>query len=82
MKKFEYDTAGRLKVVKDDSGTTLETYYYGASRERLMTDIAGVGKTYYAWGGGGVICEYTEATGFSTPDFAYSYQYAGGLIPT
>jgi len=38
--RFEYDSAGRLVKVKDDSNNVLETYTYGASRERLIKEEA------------------------------------------
>ncbi len=77
--RFEYDAAGRLVKIKDDSNNVIETYTYGASRERLMTETAS-GRTYYTWGGSNVTCEYTEATASSVPVFLKSYQYAGSRL--
>jgi RHS repeat-associated protein len=79
--RFEYDSAGRLVVVKaDDNTTVLETYTYGASRQRLQT-ISGSLTTYYAWGGSSVLCEYTETTGNgATFAFKKSYIYAGSRL--
>ncbi len=78
--RFEYDAAGRLKVIKDDSGSVIyETYTYGASRERLINEYAG-GRTYYVWGGSNVIAEYTETTSGTTPTYAKSYVYAGSRL--
>ena len=36
--RFEYDAAGRLAKVLDDSLNVLETYTYGATRERLINE--------------------------------------------
>jgi RHS repeat-associated protein len=67
-------------VVKDDAGTPLESYSYGASRQRLQT-ISGSLTTYYAWGGSSVLCEYTETTGNgATFAFKKSYIYAGSRL--
>jgi RHS repeat-associated protein len=80
FQRFEYDSAGRLVVVKDDAGTPLESYSYGASRQRLQT-ISGSLTTYYAWGGSSVLCEYTETTGNgATFAFKKSYIYAGSRL--
>jgi len=75
--KFEYDAAGRLVKVKDDSNNVLETYTYGASRERLMTETSSQ-RTYYAWGGQSVIAEYTETS--TTPNYDKSYIFAGSRL--
>ncbi len=77
--RFEYDAAGRLVKIKNDSNTELETYTYGATRERLITTTS-TQRTYYAWGGSSVICEYTEPIASSTPAYAKSYQYAGSRL--
>ncbi len=77
--RFEYDAAGRLVKIKNDSNTVLETYTYGASRERLITTTS-TQRTYYAWGGSSVMCEYTEPIASSTPAYAKSYQYAGSRL--
>lgn len=74
--KFEYDAAGRIFKVKDDSNNVLETYTYGASREKLKVETSSQ-KTYFAWGGQNVISEYTEATASTTPGYVKSYIYAG-----
>lgn len=59
--RFEYDAAGRLKKVIDDvSSATLETYTYGAGREKLVVQ-AGTSLTHYVWGGGAIIAEYTTS---------------------
>ena len=77
--KFEYDAAGRLFKVKDDSNNPMETYTYGASREKLKVETS-TQKTYYAWGGQSIIAEYTEPTSSSTPTYAKSYIYAGSRL--
>jgi RHS repeat-associated protein len=77
--RFEYDAAGRLVKVKDDSNNVLETYTYGADRNRLINDT-GSQKTYYAWGGNAVIQEYTEPSNSSTPVYSKSYVYAGDRL--
>jgi RHS repeat-associated protein len=74
--KFEYDAAGRLVVIKNDSNNVLEEYKYGASRNRLIKQDA-TERTYYAWGEQAVICEYKEPVTSSTPAYAKSYVYAG-----
>ncbi len=58
--RFEYDAAGRLVKIKDDSNNVLETYTYGATRKRFINETSS-GRTYYAWGGQSVIAEYTES---------------------
>lgn len=75
--KFEYDAAGRLKKVKDDSNNVLETYTYGASREKLMVETSSL-RTYYAWGGQSIMAEYTETS--TTPSYNKSYVYAGSRL--
>ncbi|HMO82097.1 MAG TPA: RHS repeat-associated core domain-containing protein [Pyrinomonadaceae bacterium] len=57
----------------------LETYTYGASRERLVTETS-THRTYYAWGGSAPVVEYTEATASSDPEYSRSYVYAGGRL--
>lgn len=77
--KFEYDAAGRLKKVMDDSNNVLETYTYGATREKLIVETSSQ-RTYYAWGGQSIVAEYTEVTASSTPDYSKSYIYAGSRL--
>ncbi len=64
--KFEYDAAGRLMKIKDDSNNVIETYTYGADRSRLITETA-TQRTYYVWGGSSPLVEYTEPVVSSTP---------------
>ena len=78
---FEYDAAGRLVKVKDDStpNNVLETYTYGADRNRLINETT-TGRTYYAWGGSSVIQEYREPIASSIPVYSKSYVYAGSRL--
>lgn len=79
--RFQYDSAGRLtKVIDDATSTDLETYTYGATRERLKKQVSNGDKTYYAWGGQNVIAEYTETSAQSTPYYNKSYIYAGSRL--
>jgi RHS repeat-associated protein len=77
--KFEYDAAGRLVKIKNDSNTVLETYTYGASRERLMVETSSQ-RRYFAWGGQNVVAEYVETGSGTTPDYSKSYIYAGSRL--
>jgi RHS repeat-associated protein len=77
--KFEYDAASRLVKIKDDSNNALETYTYGASRNRLINEYSS-GRTYYCWGGGSPIIEYTESTLGTAPSYSKSYVYAGSRL--
>ena len=77
--RFEYDAAGRLVVDNDDAGDPIEEYTYGASRNRLINEIAS-GRTYYAWGGSSPLVEYIEETSPSTPVWDKSYVYAGSRL--
>ncbi len=77
--RFEYDAAGRLVKVMDDSSTVLENYTYGATRERLVNETSS-GRTYYAWGGSSVIQEYTETPSGTIPTYSKAYVYAGSRL--
>ncbi len=77
--KFEYDAAGRLVKIKNDSNTVLETYTYGASRERLMVETSSQ-RRYFAWGGQNVVAEYVETGAGTTPEYSKSYIYAGSRL--
>ena len=77
--RFEYDAAGRLVKVKDDSNNVLETYTYGADRNRLINETPS-GRTYYAWGGSSPLVEYNEATSSTTPAYSKSYIYSGSRL--
>src|SRR5207244_448240 len=65
--------------VLDDSLNVLETYTYGATRERLINETS-TGRTYYVWGGSNVIAQYTEATASTTPAYSKCYIYAGSRL--
>jgi RHS repeat-associated protein len=78
FQRFQYDAAGRLVKVMNDSSVEIESYAYGASRQRLRT-TQGTLTTYYAWGGSSVLCEYTENNGGAFT-FSKSYIYAGSRL--
>ena len=59
--RLEYDAAGRLVRVRDEAGSVLASYTYGATNERLISQEGDV-RTYYAWSGSAVITEYTGDT--------------------
>jgi RHS repeat-associated protein len=80
--RFQYDAAGRLIKVKTDSNQTLVTYTFGIGRERLITqegDETSTNLTYYAWEGGSVIAEYTEAAG-NVLVWAKNYIFMNGAL--
>ena len=81
---FVYDAAGRLVQVKNQSGTTtLATYTYGASRQRLITQTgseSSTDKTYYVWAGDVVIAEYIEQPSADMPKWSKNYIYLGGRL--
>jgi RHS repeat-associated protein len=82
-RRYEYDAAGRLARVLDDSGVPLETYTYGADRRRLVTQAGDPSndRTYYAWDGTTVIAEYRETDEFPTnPNWSKSYVHLGGRL--
>jgi RHS repeat-associated protein len=77
---FIYDAAGRLAKVKQNN-TTVVSYTYGATRERLVTQHGAENstqKTYYVWEGGSVIAEYSGAS--SIPQWIKNYIYFGGRL--
>lgn len=76
--RFEYDAAGRLFKIKDDSNNVLETYTYGATREKLKSRL--LVKKLTLRGGENIVAEYTEATASSTPSYAKAYVYAGSRL--
>jgi RHS repeat-associated protein len=77
--RYEYDAAGRLVAVKTDGGAVIASYTYCYSRQRL-TAVEGSIRTYYAWGVAGVVAEYAEAVGASSPQWSKSYVYVGGRL--
>jgi hypothetical protein len=69
--KYEYDTAGRLIYVRDDTGWIQQSNEYASSRQRLASgSYASVDITYYAWGGSSVLAEYS--TQFSSSSLCLS----------
>ncbi len=77
--KFEYDAAGRLVKIRNDSNVLLEEYTYGASRERLKVETSSQ-RRYFAWGGQNVVAEYIETGSGTTPEYSKSYIYAGSRL--
>jgi RHS repeat-associated protein len=80
--RFQYDAAGRLAKVKNDSNQTIATYTYGISRERLITqegDENSTNRTYYAWDGGAVIAEYIDSAQ-NTLLWTRNYIYMRGAL--
>jgi RHS repeat-associated protein len=80
--RMEYDAAGRLVAVKSDAGVVISSYTYGNSNARLITHEGG-SRTYYLWGGPGVLAEYLEADGTASansPQWSKSYVYLGGRL--
>jgi RHS repeat-associated protein len=59
--RYQYDQAGRLATVTDDSGQPLESYGYGADGTRLVTTQAG-NSTYCLWDRGKIVAEYAQVT--------------------
>jgi len=60
--RYQYDAAGRLVSVTDDAGAALETYTYGADRQRIRTRDAGTGaQRHYVWHGDSVFAEYGQS---------------------
>ena len=78
--KFQYDAANRLiKVFNDSTTVVLGSYTYGSTRLRLVAE-EGTMRTYYAIFGSGVIAEYSETVGSTTPWWSKSYVYFGGRL--
>lgn len=84
--RFQYDAAGRLVSITDDSGATLEKVMYGAGRQRLAKGnvdplSSSYVYTFYAWSGDQVIAEYTEtAAARDALTWTKSYVYLGGRL--
>ena len=82
--RFEYDAANRLVKVKDDSGNTIQSFVYGATNARLITQDGNEqsnNRTYYAWAGGNVVAEYNEtATLPTSPQWTKSYVFVGARL--
>ena len=79
LQRFEYDEAGRIKIIKTDAGAAIETNTYATSRERLKKE-AGTTRTYYAWGGSSVLAEHVETGSETTMKWSKSYVYAGSRL--
>ncbi|HWW75840.1 MAG TPA: RHS repeat-associated core domain-containing protein, partial [Pyrinomonadaceae bacterium] len=80
--RMEYDAANRLVAVKTDGGALVASYVYADSNARMMSQ-EGSTRTYYAWGRGGVVAEYTEVDGTSSaasPQWSKSYVYLGDRL--
>ena len=80
FQKFEYDEAGRIKIIKTDAGAAIETNTYGQSRERLKKTNADGSNMYYAWGGSNVLAEYVETSSQTNMPWSKSYIYAGSRL--
>lgn len=75
--KYEYDAANRLKVVKKDDGTLLQSFSYGSTNARLMDlDYQYGYLKIFASIGGTTLSEYTEFAG-AIPTWTKSYTYLG-----
>jgi len=79
--RYQYDQAGRLVRVTDDSGKLIEQYAYGADGTRLQKTNSN-GSTYYFWDGSNVIAEYGQATAEAKLTWSKSHIYLGGRILT
>lgn len=80
--RFQYDAAGKLIKVKNDTYQTVATYTYGIGRDRLITqngDENSTNLTYYAWEGGAVISEFMETAG-NVLLWTKNYIYMGGAL--
>jgi RHS repeat-associated protein len=77
--RSKYDAAGRLAQVLTDASSSLETYSYGATNQRLVTTYSNGTTTFYAWEGGQVIAEYA-GVGASGLSWSKNYVYLGGRL--
>ena len=57
----------------------LETFTYGDSNERFISDAGGY-RTYFDSEGGATIAEYYESNGSTTPAWSKSYVYLGARL--
>jgi RHS repeat-associated protein len=82
--RFEYDAANRLVKVKNDSGTTIQSFVYGATNQRLITQDGNEqsnNRTYYASVGGSVLAEYQETSSQpNTPQWSKNYVFFGDSL--
>jgi RHS repeat-associated protein len=75
--KYEYDAANRLRVVKKDDNTLLQSFQYGSTNARLMDlDYQYGYLKIFASAGGTTLSEYTEFAG-AIPSWTKSYIYLG-----
>ena len=79
--RYQYDQAGRLAQVTDDSGKSLEQYAYGADGRRSAKTNSG-GSTYYLWDGSRVIAEYSQPPALPKWTWSKSHIYLGSRILT
>ncbi len=79
--KFEYDTANRIQIVKDDNNNYLQAFQYGSTNARLMDmDYANTNRvTIFASVGGTTLAEYTEYVG-TVLSWTKSYNYLGDSV--
>jgi RHS repeat-associated protein len=79
-RRYKYDAANRLVNVKtDDNATTLSTYTYADTNERLVADENGT-RTYYVGDSGSTLAEFTETGTGVIPTWARSYVYLGARL--
>ena len=73
---YQYDAAGRLAKVCDESGAELVGYTYGVDRKRLISEYSEPVKyrTYYVWDGDAVIADYRSLAQSSAQPIAW-HQY-------
>jgi RHS repeat-associated protein len=81
---YEYDAANRLVKVRDQYGFEIASYVYGAGNQRLIAQDGRESsnqRTYYVWGGGAVIAEYSESPQMpTTPRWTRNYIYLGNRL--
>jgi RHS repeat-associated protein len=77
--RYQYDQAGRVAAVTDDTGKLLESDTYGADGKRLVSASAGE-STYYLWDRNSVIAEYRQKTNDRMLVWAKSKVYMGSRI--
>jgi len=78
--RYQYDAAGRLAQVADDSNNPRERYLYGADRHRAATlsGSSSDAQTYYVWEGDHKIAEYTHPN--ATLAWSKSTSYLGDRV--
>jgi RHS repeat-associated protein len=82
--RFEYDAANRLVKVKDDAGNTIQSFVYGPTNARLITQDGNEqsnNRTYYVGANGTVLAEYVENASLpNTPQWSKSYTFLGDRL--